>query len=37
MEVDEKWVSGGKYLNMTEYLEWQKSNEKPQSKVTRIS
>jgi putative transposase len=37
MEVDEKWASGRKYLDMTEYLEWRKSKEKPQPKVTRIS
>jgi putative transposase len=36
MEVDEKWSSGKKYLDMTEYLQWRKANEKPQSKVTRI-
>jgi transposase-like protein len=36
MEVDEKWASGRKYLDMTEYLEWHKANEKPHSKVTRI-
>jgi len=23
MEVDEKWVSGKRYLDMTEYLEWK--------------
>jgi putative transposase len=36
MEIDEKWSSGRKYLDMTEYLEWRKANEKPHSKVTRI-
>ncbi|CAM3891442.1 IS256 family transposase [Marinicrinis lubricantis] len=37
MEQDEKWASGRKYLDMTEYLTWQqehKSNQK--TKVTRI-
>ena len=24
MEQDEKWGSGRKYLDMTEYVEWQK-------------
>ncbi|KKC30550.1 hypothetical protein CDSM653_00405 [Caldanaerobacter subterraneus subsp. pacificus DSM 12653] len=24
MEQDEKWASGRKYLDMTEYFEWQK-------------
>jgi len=24
MEQDEKWFSGRKYLDMTEYFEWQK-------------
>jgi transposase-like protein len=36
MEIDEKWCSGRKYLDMTEYLEWRKANEKLHSKVTRI-
>jgi putative transposase len=36
MEVDEKWASGRKYLDMTEYLHWRKTNEKSQSEVTRI-
>lgn len=24
MEQDKKWVSGRKYIDMTEYFEWQK-------------
>jgi len=24
MELDDKWTSGKKYLDMTEYLQWQK-------------
>ena len=37
MEIDEKWACGKKYLNMTDYLDWRKS-QSPQtnSKVTRI-
>jgi transposase-like protein len=38
MEIDERWTSGKKYLDMDEYLEWQQKRridtEKP--KVTRI-
>ncbi|EIV99169.1 LOW QUALITY PROTEIN: transposase [Thermoanaerobacter siderophilus SR4] len=29
MEQDEKWASGRKYLDMTEYFEWQKDGLKP--------
>lgn len=37
MELDEKWASGKKYLDMTEYLEWRESQAtKATSKVTRI-
>jgi transposase-like protein len=36
MEVDEKWASGRKYLDMAEYLQWRKDNEKSLSIVTRI-
>jgi len=36
MEQDEKWASGKKYLDMSEYLEWRASQPKPVSKVTRI-
>ncbi|MGB4402163.1 MAG: transposase, partial [Bacillota bacterium] len=27
MEIDDKWISGKKYLDMSEYLQWQ---EEPQ-------
>ncbi|WP_461371410.1 transposase, partial [Candidatus Darwinibacter acetoxidans] len=23
MEIDDKWISGKKYLDMSEYLQWQ--------------
>lgn len=37
MEIDEKWASGRKYLDMSEYLEWSRAKAtKPKSKVTRI-
>jgi len=37
MEIDEKWASGKKYLDMSEYLEWREANEvKPHSNVMRI-
>ncbi|GIM44735.1 IS256 family transposase [Collibacillus ludicampi] len=37
MEVDEKWASGRKYLDMAEYLEWRESRTaQMNSKVTRI-
>jgi len=37
MEIDEKWASGKKYLDMSEYLEWREANEvKPYSNVIRI-
>ena len=37
MEIDEKWASGKKYLDMSEYLEWRQANEvRPQSNVIRI-
>src|SRR5690606_10482155 len=29
MEVDEKWSSGKRYLDMREYHEWKKGSEKP--------
>jgi hypothetical protein len=25
MEIDDKWISGKKYLDMSEYLQWIKS------------
>ena len=28
MEQDEKWVSGRKYLDMTEYFEWKNFKKK---------
>lgn len=34
MEIDEKWASGRKYLDMVEYLEWRAAN--MSAKVTRI-
>ncbi|PTQ56233.1 MAG: DNA polymerase IV [Candidatus Carbobacillus altaicus] len=38
MEIDEKWASGRKYLDMAEYLEWRESKvANMNSKVTRIS
>jgi len=37
MEIDEKWASGRKYLDMGEYLEWRESQVTNMSaKVTRI-
>lgn len=37
MEIDEKWASGKKYLDMAEYLEWRETQgTKAVSKVTRI-
>jgi len=37
MEIDEKWASGRKYLDMAEYLEWRESKvANMSSKVTRI-
>lgn len=38
MEIDEKWTSGKKYLEMTEYLEWQQTQvqERKTAKVTHI-
>ncbi|MDT2258825.1 transposase [Paenibacillus larvae] len=35
MEQDEKWAAG-KYLDMTEYMEWRKDRPKSDAKVTRI-
>jgi transposase-like protein len=35
MEIDEKWSSGRKYLEMAEYHEWRKTN-RVSKKVTRI-
>lgn len=37
MEIDEKWSNGRKYLDMTDYLEWRKTNVKTQSKIVRLS
>jgi hypothetical protein len=37
MELDEKWASGKKYLDMQEYLDWRNSQSKTIFKVTRIS
>jgi putative transposase len=37
MEIDEKWASGKKYLDMTEYLKWRETHgTKASMKVTRI-
>ena len=37
MEIDEKWASGKKYLDMAEYWEWRETQgTKAVSKVTRI-
>lgn len=38
MEIDEKWTSGKKYLEMTEYLEWKQTQvqERKTAKVTHI-
>ncbi|MBG9795990.1 transposase, partial [Paenibacillus dendritiformis] len=35
MEIDEKWSNGRKYLDMTDYLEWRKTNVKTESKIVR--
>jgi len=38
MEIDEKWASGKKYLDMTDYLDWRRAKAPQASlKVTRIS
>jgi len=38
MEIDEKWASGKKYLDMTDYLDWRRAKaSQASSKVTRIS
>lgn len=40
MEIDEKWQSGHKYLDMHEYFTWQKEQqelEKQDSKISKIS
>ncbi|MBC7076414.1 MAG: IS256 family transposase, partial [Syntrophomonadaceae bacterium] len=36
MEFDEKWTSGCKYLDMTEYLALSKEHFKKSQKVIRI-
>ncbi|MBG9567112.1 transposase, partial [Brevibacillus agri] len=37
MEIDEKWASGKKYLDTSDYLAWRESQAgSPGSKVTRI-
>lgn len=37
MEIDEKWASGKKYLDTSEYLAWRESQAgSPRAKVTRI-
>jgi putative transposase len=38
MEIDEKWASGKKYLDMSEYLVWQQTQvqERKTAKVTHI-
>lgn len=36
MEYQEKWTSGRRYIDMTEYEEWRKTNSKPTSKVIRL-
>jgi putative transposase len=36
MEIDEKWTSGRKYLDMTEYLKWRETVSRSSSRVTRI-
>ncbi len=38
LEIDEKWTSGKKYLDMTEYWEWLEASHKNRasSRVTRI-
>lgn len=37
MELDEKWASGRRYLDMDDYFEWRQSNPiKQQNKVTQI-
>ncbi len=37
MEIDEKWSSGRKYLDMTEYWNWRKEHAKQAQKVISIS
>jgi len=36
MEFDERWTSGRKYLDMTEYLTLSKEKNKKNQKVVRI-
>ena len=38
MEIDEKWSSGKRYLDLTDYFEWRshRSKLKPESKVIRL-
>jgi putative transposase len=37
MELDEKWASGRRYLDMDDYIEWRQSNPiKQLHKVTQI-
>ena len=36
MEIDEKWSSGRKYLDMTEYWNWRQESAKKSSKVAYI-
>jgi len=33
MEIDDKWISGKKYLDMSEYLQWQEEQNKPMIKA----
>lgn len=36
IEIDEKWTSGRKYLDMTEYLKWRRTVSRTSSRVARI-
>jgi putative transposase len=36
MEIDEKWSDGRKYLDMTDYLEWRKTNVHDPSEMHRL-
>lgn len=36
MELDEKWSSGSRYLNMTEYLEWREQRRKARKQASKV-
>ncbi|MGB4001664.1 MAG: IS256 family transposase, partial [Bacillota bacterium] len=36
MEIDDKWISGKKYLDMSEYLQWQEEQKQIKSNIAYI-